>query len=132
MLSGIRNPNSAKLGTVCMMLAKPSTGLLRAGLRVKSMPRGTPMRMAIPVETATRNKCSKVSVKSSLELREKKSIKLTPVSHHSACHKNIRQRHALRDVGTGAELGEHPIGSVAHLSAGRSGCRARMLRRYRG
>jgi hypothetical protein len=52
--SGIRNPNSARLGIVCSTLATPSTGVRHSGRRVSSTPSGTPMTIARPVETVTR------------------------------------------------------------------------------
>ena len=66
MFSGMRKPNSAKLGTVCMMLAKPRIGLLSAGWRVSKIPKGTPISTAMPVDMTTRNKCSKTSSANSL------------------------------------------------------------------
>ena len=43
---GIRNPNSARLGMVCMTLAKPSTQVRKPGFRVSKMPAGMPIAIA--------------------------------------------------------------------------------------
>ena len=52
--TGIRNPNSARLGIVWNTLARASTGARHAGRRVSAMPSGTPTTIAAPVETPTR------------------------------------------------------------------------------
>ena len=58
---GIRNPNSARLGMVCMTLAKPSSGVRRAARREISTPSGKPMAQAINIERPTRMRWSPVS-----------------------------------------------------------------------
>ena len=47
---GIRNPKSARLGMVCMTLAKPRTAPRQAALRVNRIPNGTPMAIAADME----------------------------------------------------------------------------------
>ena len=69
---GISKPKSARLGTVCIMLAKPSTGVCRDFTRVSRMPSGTPTTMARPVEIETRKMCSRVSASSSGQFDLKK------------------------------------------------------------
>ena len=93
----MRKPNSARLGTVCMMLAKPRIGLLSAGLRVSRMPSGTPIRTAMPVEMTTRNRCSKTSSASSPRLCAKNSSSVTPVSRSLGRRESRRRRRAPRD-----------------------------------
>ena len=63
--TGRRNPNIARLGTVCTTLAIPTRGALRRGRRAAKMPRGTPRATAINVDTATSKTCCPSSVTSS-------------------------------------------------------------------
>ena len=56
--SGIRNPNSARLGMVCARLAMATIGRARAGRLAATMPNGMPMAAATSVETSTSTTCS--------------------------------------------------------------------------
>src|ERR1039457_4967559 len=55
--TGMRNPNNARLGTVCMMLAKANTHGRALALRDSRIPAGRLIAIAMAIETATRNKC---------------------------------------------------------------------------
>ena len=57
---GIKKPNSARLGTVCITLAKPRTQPRQEGLRVSRMPPPIPTLPAIIMATKTSHKCSSV------------------------------------------------------------------------
>ena len=63
--TGIRNPNSARLGTVCMMLAKPTTQRRHAAKRVSSIAAGIAMAAASSMAMATNCRCSRLSESSS-------------------------------------------------------------------
>src|SRR5712692_1283420 len=63
--TGIRKPNSARLGIVCTTLAAPSTQWRNAARRAMTIPSGTPMSTAISIATATSARCSSVSRKTS-------------------------------------------------------------------
>src|SRR5882672_8703284 len=54
---GIRNPNKARLGIVCITPATASTGRARRRFRVSRIPTGTPTRTATAVESSTRIRC---------------------------------------------------------------------------
>src|SRR5579863_2789512 len=68
---GIRKPNSARLGMVCMMLAKPSSHRRAPGCLVNAMPSGTPSRTATARALATSSRCSPVSFTMSLARSER-------------------------------------------------------------
>src|SRR5579883_1477818 len=57
---GIRNPNSARLGMVCMTLENPRSQFRSAARRVSRMPSGMPRAMATPMALATSTRCSRV------------------------------------------------------------------------
>ncbi len=63
--NGNRNPNSARLGIVCVMLAMASTGRPSRGRRNAKMPAGRPSAVAAPVETITSRRCCRTSSSSS-------------------------------------------------------------------
>ena len=56
--SGIRNPNSARLGMVCARLASATIGLAIDGRRAATMPSGMPIAAATAVDANTRMTCS--------------------------------------------------------------------------
>src|SRR6266581_8573203 len=58
---GMRKPNSARLGTVCMRLANPSTGRRQPARRVSRIPRAMPIDEAMPTAISTMLTCSSVS-----------------------------------------------------------------------
>src|ERR1041385_1283092 len=60
------------------MLATASTGRFRRARRVSSSPTGMPTETASAVETATSQRCSPVSDRTSRQLRATNSKKLTP------------------------------------------------------
>ena len=62
---GINKPNNARLGTVCITFAKPRIGVWSDLTRVSKTPRGTPIKIATPVEMRTRKMCSRVKTSSS-------------------------------------------------------------------
>ena len=70
--TGISKPNNARLGTVCITLANPSTGVRKLLTRVNKTPSGTPSKIAAPVDTNTRKTCSRVSVSSSVQFKLRK------------------------------------------------------------
>src|SRR5260370_858225 len=55
-----RKPNNARLGMVCITLAKPSSQRRNEGSRVNTIPRGTPTATAIASAIATSRRCSVV------------------------------------------------------------------------
>ncbi len=52
---GIRNPNSARLGMVCITFAKPSNGVRNAARRVSKMPSGSPAPTAMAIDDQHQN-----------------------------------------------------------------------------
>src|ERR1051325_9051808 len=66
--SGIKKPKSARLGMVCKMLVKPSTGRCKNLRRVNSTPTGRPMATAHAIASATSSRCSPTSVSRSRQL----------------------------------------------------------------
>jgi hypothetical protein len=53
---GIRKPSNARLGTVCMIFANPSSHGRAFGRRVRKIPSGTPMAMATTIAFTTSNR----------------------------------------------------------------------------
>src|SRR4029453_5723359 len=74
---GISSPNNARLGTVCMTFANPSTGARSELILVSKMPSGTPTRTATPVDKKTSSTCPRVNVSSSGQFDFRKSRKDT-------------------------------------------------------
>ena len=58
---GIRKPNNARLGMVCITLAKPSSQRRSPARRVSRIPSGTPISMATAIALSTSTRCSPVS-----------------------------------------------------------------------
>src|SRR5580698_2354514 len=63
---GSKNPNMAREGMVCRILAAPMTGFAQRGERVSQMPAGTAMAVAKSIAAAVSQRCSRVSVAISL------------------------------------------------------------------
>src|SRR5437870_11159636 len=59
--TGMRNPNSARLGMVCKIFAKPTTQRLSDTRRVSQTPVGMEMPMAINIAISTSSRCSAVN-----------------------------------------------------------------------
>src|SRR5438132_155751 len=59
--TGMRKPNSARLGIVCRILAKPSTQPRMPARRVRKTPVGMATADAINMATSTGSRCSMVS-----------------------------------------------------------------------
>src|ERR1044072_1746453 len=73
---GIRKPNNARLGIVCITLATPSTGARNDRWRVNRIPVGTPMSTATTIAIATSLTCCQISRSSSDQLSWRKCQKL--------------------------------------------------------
>src|ERR1041384_704009 len=82
--SGIKKPKSARLGMVCKMLVKPSTGRCKNLRRVNSTPTGRPIRTAHALAAATSNRCSPTSVNRSRQLCVMNSNRFI-ANDHSTC-----------------------------------------------
>src|ERR1041384_1507374 len=82
--SGIKKPKSARLGMVCKMLVKPSTGRCKNLRRVNSTPTGRPIRTAHAIASATSNRCSPTSVNRSRQLCVMNSNRFI-ANDHSTC-----------------------------------------------
>src|SRR5437899_1160455 len=59
--TGMRNPNSARLGMVCKIFAKPTTQRLSDTRRVSQTPVGIEMPIAINIAISTSSRCSAVN-----------------------------------------------------------------------
>src|SRR6266852_4387020 len=66
--SGIRKPNSARLGIVCITFAIPSTGPRRDLRRVIRIPSGNAIKIAIAVERKTSHACCAMCARMSDQL----------------------------------------------------------------
>src|SRR5215213_3319038 len=85
--SGINRPKSARLGTVCRILAIPKTGVCKDFLRVSKIPSGTPKATANAVEISTRTRCSRVRTRSSAQFCPRNSKKFIACSND--CSRNF-------------------------------------------
>src|SRR4030095_8247627 len=66
--SGIRKPNRARLGIVCITLAMPRTGPRNFWRREIRMPTGSAMATAIAIEMKTSQRCCAICVRMSDQL----------------------------------------------------------------
>src|SRR2546430_17377509 len=72
--SGIRKPNRARLGIVCITLAIANTGARRRLRRVIKMPSGKAIATAIAIETNTSQTCCPMCDRMSDQLALRNSI----------------------------------------------------------
>src|SRR5437870_13677687 len=120
MLRGISEPNNAKLGTVCMILAKPNTGVLRFGLRVNKIPSGTPITMAIPMEMITRKTCTMIKSESSRWLPSRNWRRFTKDPRPAEENENTQRSLVLQDRSTVNDHQTVPNGAFEALVINRS------------
>src|SRR5437588_5593257 len=72
--NGIKNPNSARLGIVCITFAIPKSGPRRRFRRVIKIPSGKAIAMAIAVEIKTSHTCCATCATMSDQLDRKNSF----------------------------------------------------------
>src|SRR3989442_13626989 len=86
---GIRNPNSARLGMVCITFAIPRSGPRRRFRRVIRIPSGKAIAMAIAVEIKTSQTCCAMCATMSDQLDRRNSI--IELSAHYADFRDLEQ-----------------------------------------
>src|ERR1700704_6018112 len=106
--TGSRNPNIARLGIVCTMLATAISGEARRGRLAEKVPSGTPSATATNVEPATSSTCCPTRLASSTRCAIQKAISDLMSGRHSGVVRTFRS------AVIGRPEGLHYIGRAWH------------------